>query len=200
MTACQDKSIKGSGVEKTETREVSIFQSVNFSGIGHYDVQIGPKPSITIRADDNILGLIQTKVSDGELSVSLEKPVNHVTIHYMIQTPELDQISIWGALDARVVGLHGEALKVKTSGSSEIQLAGSVQALEITSSGSSTTDATGLAALKAKLNLSGSADVKVNATQTLNIDVHGNASISYLGSPEIKKEISGNATVKQIAQ
>ena len=74
LYGCHIGGVRGSGVRKTEKRDLPSFTAIET--IGAFEVQVNcQKPaSFEIEADDNILPLIQTEVRNGVLRVSSTKP------------------------------------------------------------------------------------------------------------------------------
>src|SRR5436309_12384988 len=64
------RGIAGSGVRKTEKRDLKSFNAIDTSGAYEMDVTCQKPASFEIEADDNILPLIKTEVRDGILFVS----------------------------------------------------------------------------------------------------------------------------------
>ena len=62
----------GSGTAKTETRNASGFTSVTFSGIGTLNIKQTGVESLTVSADDNVLPLLTSTVSNGTLTLGVE--------------------------------------------------------------------------------------------------------------------------------
>src|SRR5215208_2438155 len=65
-------SVRGSGIAKTETREVNGFSAISFNVIGKVVVTQGKTQSLTVTADDNILPLLETQVNDGTLVIGVK--------------------------------------------------------------------------------------------------------------------------------
>lgn len=62
----------GSGTAKTGTRNVSGFTSVTFSGIGTLNIKQTGVESLAVSADDNVLPLLTSTVSNGMLTLGVE--------------------------------------------------------------------------------------------------------------------------------
>jgi putative autotransporter adhesin-like protein len=45
---------------------------------------------------------------------------------------------------------------------------------------------------RATVEISGSGDIEVDATRTLDVRISGSGSVAYHGNPEVKKSISGS--------
>src|SRR6266513_3528707 len=74
LSGCKlQRGIAGSGVRKTEKRELKSFNAIDTAGAYELDVTCQKPASFEIEADDNILPLIKTEVRDGILFVSSDQ-------------------------------------------------------------------------------------------------------------------------------
>src|SRR5215210_8916796 len=71
-------SVIGSGKEARETREIGNFTELDLRGVGSVEVAIGNPRPLVISGDDNILPMIETKVTDGRLTIRSTRPVRPV--------------------------------------------------------------------------------------------------------------------------
>ena len=65
--------VRGSGIVKTESKEITTFSSIAFKAVGKLKIQQTGKESLTISADDNILPLLESRVADNVLYLSTAK-------------------------------------------------------------------------------------------------------------------------------
>ena len=65
----------GSGKEARETREVDNFTQLELLGVGRVEITIGDLRPLEIRGDDNILSMIETKVTDGRLIIRATRSI-----------------------------------------------------------------------------------------------------------------------------
>ena len=63
------KQVEGSGVSKTEQRDVGEFEKIRVNGSANVKVVIGDKRSVSVTTDDNLLRVIDTVVKDGTLVI-----------------------------------------------------------------------------------------------------------------------------------
>src|ERR1041385_676738 len=75
LPACKFRSsgIAGSGVRKTEKRELKSFSAIDTTGAYEIHIACQKPASFEIEADDNILPLIKTEVRDGILFVNSDE-------------------------------------------------------------------------------------------------------------------------------
>lgn len=198
LSACHfTRGIKGSGVRKSEKRDLKPFKAVDMTGA--YEVQITcQKPaSFEIEADDNILPLIKTEVNDGVLSVSNQESYNSAkAVTLRISLPELTAVSSRGAGDINVMDANGNDLKIESTGAASIKANGKVKTATFSSTGAGDIDATSLQAEKAKVTVAGAASVNVYASEQLDVSVSGAGSVHYSGNPKtVNKSVSGIGSV-----
>src|SRR5882672_1543084 len=67
------RGIAGSGVRKTEKRDLKSFNAIDTTGAYEIDVACQKPVSFEIEADNNILPLIKTEVRDGILFVNSDE-------------------------------------------------------------------------------------------------------------------------------
>ncbi len=70
------ETIKGNGVTKKESRQVSDYTSLSSSGSMDVHISYGNSNSITVEADENLLPYIETIVEDGKLLIRSKKNIN----------------------------------------------------------------------------------------------------------------------------
>lgn len=200
FSACHfTRGIKGSGVRKSEKRDLKTFSAVDTTGA--YEVQIScQKPaSFEIEADDNILPLIKTEVRDGVLYVSSQESYNSAkAVTLRIALPELSAVSSRGAGDISVTDANSNDLKIESTGAASIKAAGKVKTATFSSTGAGDIDASRLVAEKTKVTVTGAASVNVYASEQLDVSVSGAGSVNYSGNPKtVNKGVSGFGSVNK---
>jgi hypothetical protein len=91
-----------------------------------------------------------------------------------------------------------DELEARINGSGEYTLNGKVTRQDLQTIGSGDFEAQKLESQQAKINVTGSGDSKVWATQALNVSISGSGSVAYQGAPKITKQISGSGSVYSI--
>ena len=85
---------------------------------------------------------------------------------------------------------------VRHIGSGRIKLAGQVDDLNVSVSGSGSFDGADLIARRVRVSVSGSGRVRANVAEELEAEVSGSGRIEYLGDPKVKSEVSGSGSVR----
>ncbi len=186
----------GSGVKKTETRDVEPFDQIEASGAATVNVHFGKQPSLTITTDDNLLELIETKVSDGKLTIQPIKSISpRVGVLVDVTTTDLKSLEGSGAVEFNVRSAKLDSLTVRFSGASTLTADGTANKLDISVSGSGKIDAENLKAKTVKFSLTGAGTGKVYASDSLDASISGAARLTYFGNPHVTQEVSGVGSV-----
>jgi hypothetical protein len=192
--------IQGSGVARTDQRDVEKFEELSLMGGMDAVVTIGDQQSVTIEADDNVLPIIETKVEDGKLIVVPTENYRAKTpVKLTITVPQLKGVAINGSGDVDVNGLNGaSSFAVAINGSGDVTAKGTADAVSVAVRGSGDVKLQDLQAKNGKVAVAGSGDVTVNATDKLDVSVAGSGDVKYMGSPKITKSIAGSGSVRKV--
>jgi hypothetical protein len=212
--------VRGSGDIVTEERDVSDFHRVNLSGIGDLIISQGDEESLTIEADDNIIQLIETDVSGGELTIQFKRGYSFVpntSIKFYLMVKELDKISLSGAGKTICDNFEAEELefdisgagdidfdisaadtKVYLSGAGDISLSGEVDRQKIRLSGVGNYNGKDLESRICDITVSGAGSATVNVSEELDVNISGVGNVNYTGSPRVEQEISGLGRIRSI--
>jgi hypothetical protein len=192
--------IMGSGVPKTESRNVSGFDRIEVKGSGRIVASVGGKESLSLTADDNIMPHIKTYVSGRTLVIEPEfgfsyHPITVVTC--VINANTIRGISISGSGTASFTGLTGDLFDVDVSGSADITASGSVVKQTVRFSGTGNYSAGGLNAQDTTISISGTGNARVVATNYLSVIISGTGFVDYTGNPDtISQIISGTGRIR----
>lgn len=131
-------SVIGSGKEARETREVANFTQLEFLGVGRIEVTIGNLQSLELSGDDNILPMIETKVTDGRLVIRSRsiRPVQPLVIK--ATASDITAIMLGGASEIAITGIANNNLGATLTGADKVTLSGQTSNLAISSPGSET--------------------------------------------------------------
>lgn len=197
FAGCKMDGISGSGTRKTEKKELPAFKAVETGGAFDVEITCQKPQSVEIEADDNLLPLIETDVSDGVLHVGMKQSYHaKKLISLRIALPDLNRVTISGAGTVRVTGLKNENFVINSTGAAKIEAKGETKTVEIRNSGAGLIDAHELRSSKANVNLSGAGQAEVYASEQLDVTISGVGRVTYSGQPKvINKNISGIGTV-----
>jgi len=212
--------VRGSGDIETKTVEVSGFDEVVITGVGNLIIEQGSEETLIIEADDNILPLIEAKVSGDKLTIGMKRGFNFVpnsNIKFYLTVIELDKISVSGAgdidceefstdtLEFNISGagdidfsIIADEVKSGSSGAGSITLKGKVDRQEIKMSGVGKYDAEKLESRECKIDISGAATATVNVSESLDIEISGAGNVYYAGDPKIDQDVSGVGRIRRL--
>ena len=212
-------AVEGSGNVKEESRNVGDFSSVSVGQGVSANISVGSKRSVTVSADDNIVPLVRTDVSNGRLSIGLSE--GHIRtsrpIRVNVTTPELNAVAASGGSAVTVEGTTGstfeaagsggavltinkakaDQINVSGSGGGRITLSGAAKELKVHMTGGTSIKAMDVPAASVSISGSGGAHAEVAASESLEADLSGGAKVQVKGNPT-KRSInrSGGAEVR----
>jgi hypothetical protein len=188
--------VKGSGVRKTEKRDLAAFNGIETSGAFEVSVNCQKPASFEIEADDNLLPLVQTEVRDGVLRVTTTKGYSsNGGIVLRVTVPDLASIKSTGAGKFNIAGVKNDAFAIRSTGAATVVASGESKSAKIESTGAGTIDAHKLRVNNADVSVTGAASVDVYATDQLDVRVSGAGTVSYSGNPKVNKRLSGAGQV-----
>jgi len=185
-------SVIGSGKEARETREIGNFTELDLRGVGSVEVAIGNPRPLVISGDDNILPMVETKVTDGRLTIRSTRPVRPVQPLIIKATAsDLATVMLSGAGEIATSGIANDNLRATLTGAGTITLSGQTSSLAITLTGTGTVDARKLIAKVATVDMSGAGRIDVSPVVSLHVTITGTGTVTYSGEPKITQKITG---------
>jgi hypothetical protein len=190
----------GSGVAATQTRSLARFTGIELAGSNVVAIRVGPKQSVVVHADDNLLRRVTTQVKAGVLVVG-NTPGSFTTKSPMsvgIIVPSLRALDLAGSGVISASGIQTRSLTARVSGSGVLVARGSVDRLDVTVSGSGDARLDALVARDVRAVVSGSGRILVTATESLDAAVPGTGAITYSGNPaHVTTSVTGVGAVMQ---
>jgi Putative auto-transporter adhesin, head GIN domain len=193
-------AVRGSGVVKTETRSVSGFSSIAFNSEGKVTVQQTGKESLTITAEDNLLPLLESQVTDGTLSIGT---VNNTDINptkpieFVMEVKSLEGFKMTGVGSIEAKGIQTKNMTIVLKGVGEMTIAGAADALNLSLEGVGSYEGKDFKTKQANVRSEGVGGAVLNVSDQLDISVSGIGTVEYIGSPKIQKSGNGLGQVKQ---
>jgi hypothetical protein len=217
-------AVTGSGVVKTDTRQVKDFTAVSIKYPADVVIQQGTTDSVTLEADENLLPQLRTEIKSGVLYIENSEPdwkkrVNpSSTVRVKIVSQDLRAVEFSSAGTMRIENIKGENLDIAINGAGEVILknlevdklscrlsgAGSIAAdgttneISLRISGMGNFNGGELHAQIAFVNISGAGQAILWLDQQLTAEISGAGSVDYYGSPRVDKQISGAGGVNQL--
>ncbi|WP_165864928.1 head GIN domain-containing protein [Rufibacter latericius] len=199
--------ITGSGPSKSERRDVAAFKGVDMRIGGNVYVTAGPRVEVKVESFSNVLPEISTKVEGGTLVISSGSCIEYADdeTNVYISMPELEYASLKGSGIIRIqtvpspkplqLNLEGSGairyigsadhIKVRNSGSGDIDLEGFVLNLETNQSGSGRVLGYFLHSDTAKVISSGSGYQQIWVDKVFDATVSGSGNVYYRGFPNL---------------
>src|SRR6266850_3654482 len=122
LSGCRfHRGIAGTGVRKTEKRELKSFNAIDTTGAYELDITCQKPASVEIEADNNILPLIKTEVRDGILFVSNDQQYHSSKpTKLRITLPELNSVSSHGAGQIKIADANSSDLRIDSTGAASV--------------------------------------------------------------------------------
>ena len=214
------RKVTGEGPYITENRAVSNFTAVASAVSADVFYKQDPVYKVEITAQQNILDIIETNVVSNELVIKFKNNVRvrtHESIIVNVSSPTVNGLRISGSGNFIVadsvntgnmnlflsgsgnMNLHkliASSIDASISGSGNIAVSnGSANTEKLRISGSGNINLTNVASSIVTTATSGSGEMRVNASQALDVTISGSGSVFYTGNPVVNTHISGSGKV-----
>lgn len=191
-------SVVGSGRVTTVAQKVGNFQSVSLEGAFDAYVVVGPDQSLKIEGDDNVVKLVETRLTDGKLTISTRQSYStHHPLKVLLTTRALDSVAVNGSGNVVVQNYAGPKLAVVINGSGSLWASGSSDSLRASISGSGDLKLAGLHTRYTSVSIGGSGNAEVFASERLDGDIDGSGNIRYAGNPkQIGRTVMGTGSIE----
>lgn len=188
--------VTGSGRVVTQQRAVGNFSRIELRGSTDIEVRLGAAPSLAVRADDNIVQMITTRVEGGTLVVDTRGSYRtRNSPRAFVTVPNIDYLGSRGSGNADIAGVANRRIELQLQGSGNIKALGRTEEVKVALRGSGNIDARQLTAGIADVQLTGSGNVYVVTNGVLNGRAVGSGNIYVEGQPgvrNVKESGSGN--------
>jgi len=208
--------IVGSGKIVSESRSTDDFSKIKLSCSADLFITQG-STSVRVKADDNIVGLLETNVENGTLSIEIKgrgfRSAN--TLEVYISVPELSNIKNSGSGDISIkngfkgtdlyIGISGSGdleadldalnLQLKVSGSGDSDISGIRGMLKVTNSGSGDFEAENLKLEDCDISNSGSGDIELSGkTNNLKVRMMGSGDLDAYNLTSVNVEVKNSGS------
>lgn len=210
--------LDGSGNIIGENHDVRSFHKIIVETEATVILSQDKTQSLHVQADDNLQNIIETKIENGTLKISVPKCVNpskNITVFVSMNnvneltlagngkilapssiTTDDIKLVVTGSGIIKFDELHAENITTQVLGTGSITLKGNAISHSIESVGSGEVHAYELKAINSKLNVAGTGRCEINADNQLDVKITGSGSVSYNGKPEtLHKEITGSGSL-----
>ncbi len=195
-TGCDATATRGEGAVTSETRQIRGFTRVEAGAGISVSVRIDPTATVEVRAQQNIVPIILTDVTNETLRIhSARSYTSSEPVEIVISTPQLDGIALSGGSHGTVDGLASDALDVSLTGGSQLTASGQSRTVTLDMTGGSTADLEAVSAATISVDLSGGGDATVTASERVQGTASGGTRLTVLGGAQLSVDTSGDAQV-----
>ncbi|WP_114784492.1 head GIN domain-containing protein [Botryobacter ruber] len=208
--------LKGEGNTETRVLQLSPINGVKVNGSTKVYINYGAQQHVEVKGQPNVLDVMSTSVDNGTWTVEFDRCLRrHKTVEVFITLPSVNYVALNGSgriemrdsfeepeiqcvLDGSgkiSAAFETERAITRLTGSGEIYLNGLSRTQNVSLSGSGKVKAFDFPAENTTVNISGSGDVEVRTSQTLDASISGSGKVSYKGSPTVNSNISGSGKV-----
>ncbi|TPE45580.1 head GIN domain-containing protein [Pontibacter mangrovi] len=219
VSAAMGQSLRGNKKMATQNREVSGIRGIDVSGGFTVELTQGSNEGVKLEAEENLIDNIKTEVRNGILHIYNDRGVStNKGMKAYVTLKDLESIDISGGV--KVIGnssfksdnlkldmsggsnvkltVSTKELRADMSGASKVELIGKADVLHMEMSGASKVDASELEAREVAIQASGASNVKVFASEALDINASGASAVYYKGSPSITSDVSAAARISRL--
>lgn len=190
--------VKGSGKRVTQKRDVASFTSISAEGAFDIEVVCQKTLGIEIEADDNLIPLITTEVSNNVLTV---KPKSNYSASdapkIKISVPNIETFAADGAGTIQISGVNNDKLQINVDGAPTLTASGTTKMVGIDANGAAKIDTHNLRAAHAVVDSKGVSKVDLGVSTQLDVTVSGPSHVTYSGDPVVNKTVHGPGKVEK---
>jgi len=210
--------VEGSGKVTEETRNASGYSRLVLSGPMDVQLKHTGAEKVVVRADDNIVPLIDTRVEGGKLIVETKQGASFRTrnkILVLVEFKQIDAVLLHGSGDVladdikagifegtikgsgniKIGKLDADTVAISIAGSGNFDARGRAGKIGLMIEGSGDVHVEDLQAKSAAVRIAGSGDALVNASESLQARITGSGDVHYRGNPQVEKKVDGSGSV-----
>ena len=192
--------VKGSGKRVVQKRNIGPFTSISTDGAFDIEIVCQKDVSLEVEADDNILPLLTTEVSNNVLYL---KPTRTYSVEdapkFKITVPNIEAFSANGAGKMEISELNNDKFQISANGAPMITAAGTTKMIGIDTNGAAKIDTHNLRAPHAVVDSKGVSKVDLGVSDQLDVTVSGPSRVTYKGDPTVNKTVHGPGKVEKRA-
>jgi hypothetical protein len=186
------------GPPTTQTRTVADFTRVQNPDSVDLRLHVGERQRVQVRAGGKVIDDVRTEVRDGTLEVTFDRDgFGGDDVIVEASVPRLTGIGASGSGDVDADDIDADAFDIRSDGSGDIALQGTVGRLAVDMDGSGDVDLADLAAREARVLVDGSGDLELRADQRLDVTVDGSGDVRYRGDPVLTEHLDGSGDLSR---
>ena len=196
-----DVCLIGSGTVNTYPVETVTFNNVSISGPINLRYTQGNTQDVSITAEPEMFDQLDYYVKDNTLHVGyIENITCFETVHGVwvnVIHPEISNFEAQGKNQIVSDGpINQPYLSIDASGMVTVDLTGKVEAQTLSVSGELRARNFGLESKRTFIEVSGTGEIEVTCTDSLDIEVSGSSTVYYQGYPIITQEVDGTLVLQ----
>jgi hypothetical protein len=184
------------GRRTTQTRELDAFTRIENRDSVDIRLHVGEPQRVRVLAGEKVIDDVATEVHGDTLEVTFDHDGfggSAVTVEAYV--PRLTGVTSSGSGNVDADGIAGDAFEVRSEGSADIALAGTVRRLAVAMDGSGDAELADLQAREARVSVDGSGDTEVRAAERLAIELDGAGDVRYHGDPVVAQHRDGSGDI-----
>jgi hypothetical protein len=203
ITACNKKTIVGSGSIVSQSKAISNFSNVTLQGSSDVNITKGDSFSVSVRGYENLVKYVITELQGNTLVVKMSPDaniINNNNLSVEITMPVYQNILLDGNGDINVkTGFPNlQNVSYKLAGSGDITASASIAKSVLADlDGSGDISVFGVVADSIVANLDGSGDVNVTPVTFLKATLVGSGDITYENNPLLQMSKTGSGSIKK---
>jgi hypothetical protein len=188
----------GDGAPTTQTRDVADFTRIDNRDSLDVRLHVGEPQRVRVSAGEKVIDDVRTEVRDGTLRLTFDHDgFGSSDVVVAASARNLTGIEASGSGDIDAYGIDADVFDVRSDGSADIALEGTVGTLAVRLDGSGDAHLAGLAAREARVAVGGSGGVDVRADERLEVEVDGSGDVRYHGDPAVTQHIDGSGELSR---
>lgn len=208
--------IDGDGPLVTETLTIASFDRITLNLPAKVFIKQGPEQEVIVEGKENIIDELELDVNGDNWDIEIDDCVKDIgDMKFFITLPDIRALRIDGSGDIISenvlqigdiflsisgsgtidVALEADDIEGTISGSGEIFMEGTCDSFDLLISGSGDIKAFDLQGSDGLIEIVGSGDAQLSATDDLTVRITGSGDVFYLGNPELDVEVTGSGDV-----
>ena len=189
-------AVVGQGPVVTEDRQVEPFTTVETKNGIKLVLSIGATTSVQVSAQQNLVPLVSTTVSNGKLTAqTTQSVVASGPLTVTVVTPTLTALTTSAGAFVEATGIIGDSFGLVSDTGSNIKISGTTGNLSITAREGTLLQLDGFAATNVDITATNGVTGTINATGTVTGNASNGVILSVTGGATVNVATSGGAII-----
>lgn len=176
---------RGSGTAGTETRTLTQFHAIEVGQGITATVEAGTTDGVTVTADDNLLGHVETFVSGGTLQVRITGSIETRLTPKVVVTAsgQLDTVAATSAASVEIRHLEVSSLSVRANSAASVRVAGRADRLDLVLDSAGAAELGDLSVVDATVSIGTASRATARVTNSVSGSCLTASTLHLLGQP-----------------